>query len=375
MKRKLLAIALSLLMTLSLLPTALAGPEGAQLPFTDVPEGSPYYSAVDYVYQTGLMNGVSDTRFNPGGTFSRAMFVTILGRMDGVNPADYPGSDFTDVSVKTLSWAAPYIKWASNNGIVNGYGSGKFGPSDPITKEQYCAVIARYADATEQPFLGTFFTPQLKDASSISSYAFRPVFDMVGYGLIDTDNGVFSPKHRMTRGEIAVTFSNVHRMLTGSWPSDLTTNYIMSNYIGLTCEQVMSTFSGENQYYEYWWNGAAKMFCDNQGYPPFDFAFLDSTYRGYSLGSEPVMLVEYFTGRGFPSVMAAPGIPADSTVTELQALGLTGNLYVGEDAEAGEGETASFYVQYTPSITLVFRWFSPGADPYTEGAEDVLVVH
>ena len=373
MKQRLCTITLSLLLTLSLLPAALAAPAGAQLPFTDVREDSPYYQAVDYVYQTGLMNGVSKTRFDPSGLFSRAMFVTILGRMDGVNMADYPGTDFTDVSVKTLDWAAPYIKWASENGIVNGYGNGKFGPDDPITKEQYCAVVDRYCNAVHRGFAGTFFTPYFKDAEDISLYAFQPVYNLVGYDLIDTQDGFFRPQHRMTRGEIAVTFSAVHRMINGLPATDLTTNYVMSNYLGWQYGQVTSLFAGEPVLMEDWWHGYAKFFSDEYGYPPFDFAYNDYDYRDCPQGNEPVTLVQYITGRGFPSVQAAPGVDANATVADLQRLGVPGVLYLGEKADSGDGQTAVFYMDFDPDYSILFNWYAPGADPYHERADEVIV--
>lgn len=218
MKKRLSALTLTLLLLLSVLPLS-AG--AAYLPFTDIPEDHYARSAVQYVYDNGLMNGVSSDRFGPESDFTRAMFVTILGRMDGVDPAKYTGSPFSDVSAKTMSWAAPYIQWASENNIVNGVGSGKFNPNGTITREQYCTIILRYFNTVKPDADGMMpLSVYLSDGEDISSYAEVGVRTLVGFGLIDLYPGrEFLPQHRMSRAEIAETFSLVHRFLnTGMVP-------------------------------------------------------------------------------------------------------------------------------------------------------------
>lgn len=115
--------------------------EPAALPFTDVDPASGYYEAIRYAYENNLMNGTSATAFSPNGTTSRAMIVTILYRLEG-QPAVAAGS-FTDVAAGQYYTSA--VAWASQNGIVEGYGNGAFGPNDAITREQLAVILYRYA--------------------------------------------------------------------------------------------------------------------------------------------------------------------------------------------------------------------------------------
>ncbi|MBE6725778.1 MAG: hypothetical protein E7576_11415 [Ruminococcaceae bacterium] len=122
-----------------------AAAETPALPFADVTAASPYLTGIRYAAENGIMNGVSETEFDPDGTLTRAMFVTILGRMDKVDPADYTESSFTDVAPLGTWDYTPYVEWAAENGIVLGYGDGTFGPTDPVTNEQAVLMLQRYA--------------------------------------------------------------------------------------------------------------------------------------------------------------------------------------------------------------------------------------
>ena len=115
---------------------------GAGLPFTDVAEGDWYYGAVAYVYENGLMTGTSATIFSPGTATTRAMIATILWRLEGSPVADDPLT-FEDVAPDT--WYTEAIRWAAGEGIVTGYGGGRFGPDDIITREQLATMLHRYA--------------------------------------------------------------------------------------------------------------------------------------------------------------------------------------------------------------------------------------
>jgi len=112
-------------------------------PYTDVKTEDWYYDDVMYVTDKKLMNGnnVGGTLFDPDVAAARAMIVTVLWRLEG-SPS-VVGTKFDDVA--SGQWYTDAVNWASANGIVNGYGNGKFGPSDPITREQLLAILHRYA--------------------------------------------------------------------------------------------------------------------------------------------------------------------------------------------------------------------------------------
>ena len=111
-------------------------------PFADVSEGSWYYEAVRFVQENGLMNGYSDGRFGADDTLSRAQLAQILFNREGRPGSDYL-LDFSDVAGG--AWYAEAVRWAAGQGIVGGYGNGTFRPNDPITREQLAVMLWRYS--------------------------------------------------------------------------------------------------------------------------------------------------------------------------------------------------------------------------------------
>lgn len=109
--------------------------------FSDIPADADYAEAVVWCYDNGLMNGVSDTDFDPDGTLTRAMVATILYRAEG-EPAVNGTSVFTDTQAGT--WYSNAVMWANTQGIVRGYGNGQFGTNDPVSVEQLEVIMGRY---------------------------------------------------------------------------------------------------------------------------------------------------------------------------------------------------------------------------------------
>ena len=114
-------------------------------PFTDVSATDSYYSAVKFVYENNLFKGTTTTKFAPDTTMTRAMFVTVLGRLAGVDVSRFKTSSYSDVPINaTTSWYAPYVEWATQMGIVEGYGDGTFGPDNKITHQQMYQLMYKY---------------------------------------------------------------------------------------------------------------------------------------------------------------------------------------------------------------------------------------
>ena len=136
---RLMAILLALITVLSVLPmSALA----ANASFTDVPENAWFYEPVTYMAENGYMSGTGGGKFSPNQTTTRAMFVTVLGRIAGVDQNQYKNTcTFRDVK---KDWAEPYIAWAAENKIVNGLGDNKFGPNNYVTREQAALILFNY---------------------------------------------------------------------------------------------------------------------------------------------------------------------------------------------------------------------------------------
>ena len=113
------------------------------LPFADVAEGAWYYDDVAYACAAGLMDGVSATEFNPGGTMTRAMLVTILWRLEGEPVVNYL-MPFADVAEG--AWYAEAVRWAASEGVVEGVSDTAFAPDDTVTREQLAAILARFME-------------------------------------------------------------------------------------------------------------------------------------------------------------------------------------------------------------------------------------
>ncbi len=108
--------------------------------FIDVAPNAWYKDAVQYAYDNGLMTGVSDAEFAPEATTTRAMIVSILARLEGVESAQAAG--FADVDDE---WYATAVNWAASVGVVNGYEDNTFRPNTAITREQLAAILMNYA--------------------------------------------------------------------------------------------------------------------------------------------------------------------------------------------------------------------------------------
>ena len=231
----------TLLLTAALLLSVLAVPAGAYtgnetVPFTEFTDiydlGEPYVSSIEYLDHHGLMTGTSDTTFSPYQPYTRAMFVTMLGRMENnngfINESDmladadrYQGpTGFSDVPQGR--WDAPYVKWAAENGIVNGVGNGRFDPTGSITTEQFAAIVGRYLDYLGQTLSWSVngkpsVYPDIHDLKNVSEYAKDYLIVLLGSGIlpykVDGSGVLVRPQHRLTRAEVAVMFADIFMLV------------------------------------------------------------------------------------------------------------------------------------------------------------------
>ena len=171
--------------------------------FNDVDANAWYHEYVDYVVENGLMNGVSADKFAPNATTTRAMVVTILYRLEG-EPAVSGENLFDDV--QRGKWYTDAVKWADANGIAGGYGNGKFGINDNITREQLAVMLCRYAKYKGYDVSVGKDTNILsyKDAKDVSAWAVEAMQWAVGAGIINGRAAdTLVPKGTATRAEIA----------------------------------------------------------------------------------------------------------------------------------------------------------------------------
>ena len=191
-------------------------------PFTDVSEKDWFYGDVMFVYENGLMLGTSKTLFSPHGTATRGMMATILWRMEG-SPAPKGKNSFTDVEAGR--WYADAITWTAENGIFAGYGKDKFGPDDPITREQLAAIFYRYADYKGYDLTVKGNLDKFKDSDKITDYAKTAMQWAVGSGLVKGKSGnLLDPQGTATRAEIAAMlhrFIEKYELVQGKAPGGL----------------------------------------------------------------------------------------------------------------------------------------------------------
>lgn len=178
-------------------------------PFKDVEESDWFYDSVMYAYEKGLMKGTDTNIFEPDSEVTRAMFVTVLYRMENEPTAGISG--FSDVRAE--SWYSKAVAWASNNGIVKGVTNTEFAPDDNITREQMAAIIYRYL-AFKGHDVSVQGKPSFTDTGEISEYALDAVMWLNDRKIIlGEDNGGFAPKNNATRAQAAAIFERISENL------------------------------------------------------------------------------------------------------------------------------------------------------------------
>lgn len=153
--------------------------------FTDVPAGSWYEEAVNYVHEKGLMNGTSSNAFSPNANTTRGMIVTILARVEGVNTNGAP-------------WYAAGQKWAMDNGISDGTNM-----PGVITREQLATILYRYAKQKGYDVSKSAALTAFSDADKVSGYASEAMQWAVAEGLLQGSNGKLDPQGSATRAQVA----------------------------------------------------------------------------------------------------------------------------------------------------------------------------
>ena len=181
--------------------------------FTDVLPGQMYYAAIEYVVTNGYFTGVSEDSFAPNDLMTRAMLVTVLGRMADVEAATYQASRFTDVDDD--SYYSGYLSWAAENSIVNGVGGDKFAPESFVTREQVAVFLYRYArHAGMDTNPGHIASPTTFNSdTNISTWAVSAMVWANNKGIMrGTDSGL-DPQAAVTRAEVAQMIYNFSKLL------------------------------------------------------------------------------------------------------------------------------------------------------------------
>jgi len=176
--------------------------------FNDVTTDDSFYDAVKYAVDKGLFNGTSETTFDPDVTMNRAMFVTVLARLDGAKVDNNEKTEFTDVKVG--QWYTGSVAWAAKNSIVNGMGGGIYGVDGTITIEQACTILYRYTSGKVITVSGDGMSlSDFRDSGSVSSWAKDGVEWAVENGIYKGIGGELCPGSAASRATVAVMFANL----------------------------------------------------------------------------------------------------------------------------------------------------------------------
>ncbi len=206
MIKRTLSFIIAAIFLLALIPAAVSS-ESFEMDFKDVPKGKWYYSYVKYAYENGLMVGTSKTTFEPDGKLTRGMFVTILCRLDGGEPKKT--DKFSDVP--SGKWYAPYVGWASEIGLVNGYPGGLFKPDAYLTRQEMAAITDRYIAYKGINMPRRFTAPSyFTDSAKIAKWAKANMENLRRAGIFNGDNaGRCNPTASITRAETATVVKNL----------------------------------------------------------------------------------------------------------------------------------------------------------------------
>jgi len=177
-------------------------PTPPSLSFVDVNSNDWFYNYVEYVFNSGLMNGISATEFAPNAPTTRAMFVTVLWRLAG-EPTANTDNQFVDVVSGT--WYTTAVSWAAENGIVLGVSETEFAPHVEITREQMAAILWRNANLPNADGVLPF-----SDTESISYWSLNAVTWAVENEVLRGNaDGTFNPQGLATRAEVAAVLTRI----------------------------------------------------------------------------------------------------------------------------------------------------------------------
>ena len=147
--KRITALLLSLLTVLTVLPLY-----GFAARFDDVANERWYSEGISFCAANGYMTGTSEVVFDRSGELTRAMFMTVLAKVDGVDLTSYENKTYFK-DVKRTGWYTAAIGWASLNGLASGIGDGVFGYKNPVTREQMALFLYAYAQKVNEDYLAS----------------------------------------------------------------------------------------------------------------------------------------------------------------------------------------------------------------------------
>lgn len=180
--------------------------------FTDINPQLWYHEAVDYVLANGIMVGMGNQKFAPNTGLTRGMLIKILGSLEGIRPGAYEAHSFQDVPAS--AWYAPYVEWAYQAGLAEGYGNGMFAPNRLVSREEMVTFLYRYwqmkdGSWTVDPTAYDGFA----DTAQVSPFATEALQWATAMGIINgMGDGRLAPKGTSTRAQAAKVILSYQRL-------------------------------------------------------------------------------------------------------------------------------------------------------------------
>lgn len=184
--------------------------------FSDVTTADWFNDAVNFVVGHNLFQGTGDGMFSPAAGMSRAMYVTVLGRMEqGFYPVEIITGDSAFADVAAGTWYSDYVAWAADNGLVQGVGEGLFDPDAAISREQIVTILYRYAVFNGYDVSVGEDTNILsyEDAFDLAEWAIPAMQWAGGAGIIQGDEGYLYPQQTATRAQAAQILMKFYKSL------------------------------------------------------------------------------------------------------------------------------------------------------------------
>lgn len=159
----------------------------------------------------GIISGTSSTKFSPNTNTNRAQVVVFLGRLQGIPVNNNVSTIFTDVPAGR--YYTGYVKWAVDNGLVNGTSSTTFSPDKAITRQQFAVIVYRYLNKfLKSKIPHNLPTPTYSDQSSIGSNYREAVQQLGSAGIMLGDNNKFNPTNPLTRAQVATVLCKIYAL-------------------------------------------------------------------------------------------------------------------------------------------------------------------
>ncbi len=174
------------------------------------------YSYINTVMNAGLFGGTSATAFEPETSMTRAMFVMVLSRLEGVDLSSYESLNlFSDIAAN--KWYTGAVNWAASEDIIDGVGNGKFAPNQNISRQEMAKMIIAYAEYTGDTLPEVNAAATFTDQSKIAAWASEYVIKAQKAGLINGySDGSFKPLATATRAEVSTIFARYLGIVSGS---------------------------------------------------------------------------------------------------------------------------------------------------------------